>query len=81
MRTLEEEMRLHLDCGKEEQLQSGVQQTTPGTARRRFGNTTYIKEESHLAGAGNGSRTLAQDVRYGLPACQRKVSGLQHLAI
>src|SRR6267378_833194 len=55
---LEEEMRLHLELRQEEQLQSGVTaDDARATARRRFGNTTYIKKKVTLRGAGNGSRT------------------------
>lgn len=64
---LEEEMRLHLELRQQEQLESGM---TIGEARasahRRFGNTTYLKEESRIAWGWDWLENLAQDVRYGL---------------
>jgi hypothetical protein len=54
---LEEEMRVHLELRYEEQLESGLSAYDARTAaRRRFGNRTFLKEESHIAWAGNGSR-------------------------
>jgi hypothetical protein len=47
---LEEEMRLHLELRQEEQLQSGMTaDEARAAARRGFGNTMYLKEESHIA--------------------------------
>jgi hypothetical protein len=44
----EEEMRLHLELRQHEQCQSGMTEgDSRAAARRRFGNTTYLKEESH----------------------------------
>jgi hypothetical protein len=46
---LEEEMRLHLELREHEQLQAGL---APRAARqaalRRFGNTTLLREKSHM---------------------------------
>jgi predicted permease len=64
---LEEEMRLHLELRQQEQIESGVPADEAGAAaRRRFGNTTYLKEESHIAWGWEWIENLAQDVRYGL---------------
>jgi hypothetical protein len=55
---LEEEMRLHLELRQQEQLKAGItEEDARPAARRRFGNTTYLKEEVTSLGAGNGSRT------------------------
>ena len=62
---LEEEMRLHLELRQAEQLQAGMTaEDARAAARRQFGNTTYLKEESHLAWGWEWLENLAQDVRY-----------------
>src|SRR5262249_36623417 len=62
-----EEMRLHLELRKEEQLQSGMTaDDARAAARRRFGNATYLKEESRFAWGWEWLENLAQDVRHGL---------------
>jgi predicted permease len=64
---LEEEMRLHLELRQEEQLQSGVRaDDARAAARRQFGNTTYLKGESHIAWGWEWFENVAQDARYGL---------------
>jgi predicted permease len=64
---LEEEMRLHLELRQEEQLQSGMKaDDARAAARRQFGNTTYLKEESHNAWGWEWFENVAQDARYGL---------------
>jgi predicted permease len=69
---LEEEMRLHLELRQEEQLESGMSAYDAQTAaRRRFGNTTYLKEESHIAWGWEWFENLAQDARYGLRILRR----------
>ncbi len=46
---LQEEMRLHLELRQQEQFESGLaEDDAQAAARRRFGNTTYLKEESHI---------------------------------
>jgi predicted permease len=63
---LEEEMRLHLELRQAERLQSGMTaDDARAAARRRFGNPTYLKEESHLSWGWEWFESLAQDVRYG----------------
>jgi predicted permease len=78
---LEEEMRLHLGMRQEEQLQSGMTaRDAQAAARRRFGNPTYLKEESHVAWGWEWLENLAQDVRYGVRML-RKAPGFSAVAI
>ncbi len=64
---LEEEMRLHLELRQEEQLESAMRaDDARAAARRQFGNTTYLKEESHNAWGWEWFENVAQDARYGL---------------
>jgi putative ABC transport system permease protein len=64
---LEEEMRLHLELRLEEQLQSGMMEDdAQAAARRKFGNPTYLREESHLAWGWEWLESVAQDIRCGL---------------
>jgi hypothetical protein len=47
---LEEEMRLHLELRQQENSAAGLSEDEASfAARRRFGNATYLKEESQLA--------------------------------
>src|SRR5215472_9969232 len=64
---LEAEMRLHLEMREQEHLESGMKaDDARAVARRRFGNPTYLKEESHIAWGWKWLENLAQDVHYGL---------------
>ena len=70
---LEEEMRLHLELRQREEMESGVEEgEARAAARRQFGNTTYLKEESRMAWGWDWLENVAQDVRYGARALLRE---------
>ncbi len=83
-RELDEEMRLHLELRRKQQIASG---TDPEAARwlaqRRFGNVTRIQEKSHMAWGWNWLETFLQDAGYGLRSMLRTPGdhgGRAHLA-
>ena len=64
---LEEEMRLHVEMLQQEHEKSGMKiDEARAKARRRFGNTTHLKEESHMVWGWKWLEDFVQDVRYGL---------------
>jgi hypothetical protein len=71
-RELDEELRLHLELRRQQQIASGL---TPEAAHRsaqqRFGNVTRIKEKSHMAWGWNWLETFLQDAGYGLRSMLR----------
>ncbi len=71
-RELDEEMRLHVELRREQQIASGLD---PEAARRfalqRFGNSTHIREKSFLEWGWNWLETLLQDTGYGLRSMLR----------
>jgi predicted permease len=71
-RELDEEMRLHLELRREQQIAAGL---TPDaahwSAQRRFGNMTRIKERSQVAWGWDWLETFLQDAGYGLRSMRR----------
>lgn len=71
-RELDEEMRLHLDLRRAEQMTSGrAPEEAHRLARKRFGNVTRIKEKSQMAWGWDWLETFLQDVNYGLRSMLR----------
>ncbi len=71
-RDLDEEMRLHLELRRQQQIASGL---TPEAAhqstQRRFGNTTRMKEKSHMTWGWDWLETFLQDTGFGLRSMLR----------
>src|SRR5579863_1664465 len=71
-RDLDEEMRLHVELRREQQIASGLlPEAARQAAHRRFGNTTHIQERSHMAWGWNWLESLLQDTAYGLRSMLR----------
>jgi predicted permease len=69
---LEEEMRLHLELRRQQQVEAGVAPNDAGAAaHRRFGNPTLLRERSYTAWGWSWLEGLLQDVLYGLRAMLR----------
>src|SRR5215467_13635168 len=78
---LEQEMRLHLELRQLEQVESGMTvDDARAAARRQFGGTTYLKEESHIVWGWEWLENLARDARYGLRTL-RKSAGFTAVAV
>ena len=71
-RQLDEELRLHLELRRQQQIASGL---TPEAAHRsaqqRFGNVTRIKEKSHMVWGWDWLEKFLQDAGYGLRSMLR----------
>ena len=71
-RDLDEEMRLHLELRRDQQIASGVlPEDARRAAHRRFGNVTRVRERSHMAWGWNWLETFFQDAGYGLRSMLR----------
>lgn len=71
-RDLEEEMRLHVDLRREQQVAAGADaDAARRTALRRFGNTTRILEVSESMWGWTWLETFLQDAGYGLRSLLR----------
>lgn len=69
---LEEEMRLHVELRQSENVSAGM---SPNEARdaanRRFGNATYLREESRFAWGWRWLENAAQDLRHAARALRK----------
>ena len=66
---LQEEMQLHLDLRRQQQVELGVApDDAAAAAHRRFGNPTLLREHSYTAWGWSWLEGLLQDVMYGLRA-------------
>jgi putative ABC transport system permease protein len=66
-REMEEEIRFHLEMQIEQNLASGMaMEKARQTARRQFGNQTWLKEVSREMWSVRFIETLIQDLRYGV---------------
>ena len=71
-RELEDEMRLHLELRREQQMAAGQDaEAARQAALRRFGNTTRMAEKSTMAWGWNWLETFLRDVGYGLRSMLR----------
>src|SRR5271170_6444471 len=69
---LEEEMQLHVELRRQQQIEAGVPpEAARSAARRLFGNEAAIKEKSHMSWGWNWLETLLQDVVYGIRSMLR----------
>lgn len=69
---LEDEMRLHVELRRQQQIEAGVAPDAARSAARRiFGNEAAIKEKSHMSWGWNWLETLLQDVVYGIRSMLR----------
>lgn len=69
---LDDEMRLHVDLRREQQMAAGADpESARQAALRRFGNATRIREESQRAWGWEWLETLLQDAGYGLRSMLR----------
>lgn len=71
-RDLDEELQLHVDLRREQQMASGIDaERAQQAALRKFGNTTRIRERSTSAWGWNWLETFLQDCVYGVRSMLR----------
>src|SRR5271156_3749796 len=71
-RELDEEVRLHLELRRQQQIASGLTpEAADRSAQRRFGNAARIKEKSHMAWGWDWLEAFLQDTGYGLRSMLR----------
>jgi predicted permease len=69
---LEEEMRLHLEFRRQQQMESGLSPTAASqAAHRKFGNIAHIKEKSIMTWGSEGLESFYHDAAYGARALLR----------
>jgi hypothetical protein len=69
---LAEEMEMHLELRRREQIEAGVAPKNAGAAaKRRFGNATLQRERSYIAWGWGWLESLLHDIAYGLRAMRR----------
>jgi predicted permease len=69
---LDDEIQLHLDLRRQQQVESGVApDEASAAAHRRFGNATLLRERSYTAWGWSWLEGLLQDLLYGLRAMLR----------
>jgi len=69
---LDEEMRLHLELRKQQQMERGLpEEAARWAAHRRFGNSTRFREKSRMAWGWEWLESFSQDVSYGARAMLR----------
>jgi predicted permease len=69
---LEEEMRLHLDLRRQQQIESGLSPTAASrAANRKFGNVAHLKEKSVMTWGSEGLESFFHDAAYGARALLR----------
>ena len=69
---LEEEMRLHLDLRRQQQIESGLSPVAANqAANRKFGNITRLKEKSMMTWGSESLESFFHDAAYGARALLR----------
>jgi hypothetical protein len=71
-RDLDEEMRLHLELRRQQQIDRGLNESAAArSAHLKFGNTTRIKEKSIMTWGSEGLESFFGDIAYGIRALLR----------